>query len=346
MLAPPPLPRTLEASLRDLESAKPEVRASAIGDLVRHARRDDDVKKRALAKLEARLADEHPGVRSAAAIAVGDLEAKDLLPKVLVLVDDDDAHVRQMAINALGEIGDERAAPRLRRALTDRRPEVRYQSTIAIARVLRDEKDAKEIEEALVRATRDDDDAVVHIALRIAEERFDEGKGISEDLLARARALREKSDSSHVVIVAAIVLAKAGDADGHDLVLRVVRGERIRGQTPAKEDEQAAVELAGELGMKQAVPHLEKRVWGLSSWLSDTSAFHAKIALARLGNARAKREILADLEVGKREAVEAAVVAAGRARIAEAKQIIERLSEAACAPELVKEALENLAKKG
>ena len=48
MLAPPPLPRTLEASLRDLESAKPEVRASAIGDLVRHARRDDDVKKKAL----------------------------------------------------------------------------------------------------------------------------------------------------------------------------------------------------------------------------------------------------------------------------------------------------------
>lgn len=342
MLAPPPLPRTLEASLRDLDSAKPEIRASAIGDLVRHARRDDDVKKKALPKLEARLADEHPGVRAAAAIALGDLEAKDLLPKLLLLVDDDDAHVRQMAINALGEIGDARAAPRLRRALTDSRPEVRYQATIAIARVL---EDAAEIEEALVRATRDDDDAIVHIALRLAEERIDEGKGISDELLTRARVLREKSASSHVAIVAAIVLAKAGDESGNELVLRVVKGERIKGQAPAKEDEQAAVELAGQLGLKEAVPFLEKRAWGFSSWVSDTSSFHAKIALARMGNERAKKEILKDLESGKREVIEAAVVAAGRARLGDAKPIIERLSAAACDPDLVKEALENLAEK-
>lgn len=342
MLAPPPLPRTLEASLRDLDSARPEVRASAVGDLVRHARRDDDVKKKALPKLEARLADEHPGVRAAAAIALGDLQAKNLLPKLLVLVDDDDAHVRQMAINALGEIGDERAAPRLRRALTDSRPEVRYQSTIAIARVL---SDPKEIEEALVRATRDDDDAIVHIALRLAEERIDEGKGIGGEVLTRARVLREKSDSSHVAIVAAIVLAKAGDESGNDLVLRVVRGERIKGQATAKEDEQAAVELAGQLGMKEAIPHLEKRAWGLASWVSDTSPFHAKIALARLGNDRAKQEILKDLDSGKREIIEAAVVAAGRARIAEAKSTIERLSAAACEPELAKEALALLDEK-
>jgi HEAT repeat protein len=340
MLAPPPLPRTLEASLRDLDSAKPEVRASAIGDLVRHARRDDDVKRQALPKLEARLMDEHPGVRAAAAIALGDLGAEELVPKLLLAVDDDDAHVRQMAINALGEIGDERASPRMQRALSDTRPEVRYQATIAFARVV---KDDKQIQEALVRATRDDDDAIVHIALRIGEERIDEGKGISEDLLTRARALRE-SDSSHVAIVAAIVLSKAGDEAGHDLVLRVVRGERIRGQTPAKEDEQAAVELAGQLGMKAAVPYLEKRAWGLASWLSDTSSFHAKIALARMGNERAIAEIRKDLESGKREVVEAAVVAAGRARIRAAKDVVARLPLAACDPDLVKEALASLEK--
>jgi HEAT repeat protein len=275
-------------------------------------------------------------VRAAAAIALGDLEAKDLLPKLLLLVDDDDAHVRQMAINALGEIGDERAAPRLRRALTDSRPEVRYQATIAIARVL---SDAAEIEEAIVRATRDDDDAIVHIALRIAEERMDEGKGIGDEVLTRARALLEKSASAHVAIVAAIVLTKSGDASGNDLVLRVVRGERIKGQAPAKEDEQAAVELVGQLGMKEAMPQLEKRAWGLASWVSDTASFHAKIALARLGNDRAKKEILKDLESGKREVIEAAVVAAGRARLVDAKKTIERLPAAACDPDLVKEAL-------
>ena len=38
MLGPPPLPRNLEAAIRDLDSTRAEVRASAIEDLVRHAR--------------------------------------------------------------------------------------------------------------------------------------------------------------------------------------------------------------------------------------------------------------------------------------------------------------------
>ncbi len=340
MLAPPPLPRTLEASLRDLGSAKPEVRASAIGDLIRHARADEAVRKQALPKLEALLADAHPGVRGAAAVALGDLGASELLPKLLVAVDDDDAHVRQMAMNALGEIGDPRAAPRLRRALGDPRPEVRYQAIIALSRVC---EDCEEIDEAIVRATRDDDDAIVHIALRLAEERIDEGHPAGEELLARARALRE-SESAHVALVAAILLAKAGDPAGFDLVMRVVKGERIRGQAPDKEDEQAAVELTGELGMKEAVPHLERRAWGLGRWVRDTAPFHARIALARMGHPRAVREILADLESGKRDMVSAAVVAAGRARLAAARGVIARLSAAAVDPDLVKEALARLEK--
>lgn len=338
MFGPPPLPRTLEASLRDLGSAKPEVRASAIQDLVRHARKDDDVRAQALPRVEARLDDEHPGVRAAAAVALGDLGASDRLPKLLLTMDDDDAHVRQMAINALGEIGDPRAAPRLRRALGDDRPEVRYQAIIALSRVCEDDE---EIEQAIARATRDGDDAIVHIALRLAEERIDEGHPASDEILARARALRE-SASPHVALVAAILLAKAGDDAGHDLVLRVVKGERIRGQAPDKEDEQAAVELAGELGMKAAVPYLERRAWGVARWVRDTAPFHARIALARMGHARAIAEILADLESGKRDVVSAAVVAAGRARLVKARETIARLSTAAVDPDLVKEALARL----
>ena len=40
MWLPPPLPRTFKACLRDLSSAKPETRASAASDLVRHGRSD------------------------------------------------------------------------------------------------------------------------------------------------------------------------------------------------------------------------------------------------------------------------------------------------------------------
>src|SRR5262249_12829854 len=158
---------------------------------------------------------------------------------LLLAVDDDDAHVRQMALNALGEIGDDRALPRLRRALSDDRPEVRYQAVIAFARVATDHA---EIDRALFDATNDDDDAIAHIALRLAEERVDGGKVADERIAARARALVKKG-SPDVALVAAILLAKTGDASVHPMLLDVVRGKKIKGHAPEKEDERAVVEL-------------------------------------------------------------------------------------------------------
>lgn len=63
MLGPPPLPRTLDASIRDIASAAPEVRKSAIYDLVRHALADDATRKRALPLVEKLLQDPSAGVR-------------------------------------------------------------------------------------------------------------------------------------------------------------------------------------------------------------------------------------------------------------------------------------------
>jgi len=338
MLGPPALPRTLEASLRDLGSARPEVRASAVPDLVRHARTDEAVRDKALPLLAARLTDDDPRVRAAAAVALGDLVAKERVDALLAAVDDGDPHVRQMALNALGEIGDPRAAARLRKALRDGRPEVRYQAIIAYPRV---SDDAGAIDQALLDATNDDDDAIAHIALRVAEERLDKGERPDERLLARARAI-VKSGSPHLVLVAAILLAKAGDAVANPILLRVARGERIAGQKPEKEDEQAAVELTGEIGLREAIPALERRVWGLGRLLRDACVFHAKIALARMGHARATAEILADLEAERPDVLGAAVVASGRARIAKARPLLARLTAAAVDPELVAEALRRL----
>jgi len=351
MLGPPLLPRNLEASVRDLGSAKPDTRASAISDLVRHARAEDAVRKRALPLLIERLKDEHPRVRAAAAVALGDLDATEAVNGLLIAMEDDDAHVRQMAINALGEIGDARALPRLRRALKDARPEVRYQSVIAFARVAdkgaKPETDTAEVDDALFEAASDDDDAIVHIALRVAEERLDTSDHAPDGrLLARARALlgSEASRSAHVVLVAAILLAKSGDERGNDVVLRVVRGDRIGGQAADKEDERAACELAGELGLRAAVPHLERRAYGAMRFVRDTCPFHARIALARMGHERAKKEILAELGSPKREVLSGAVVSAGRAGLFEARGVIEKLTAAALDPELTTEALARLDK--
>jgi HEAT repeat protein len=338
MLGPPALPRTLDASIRDLDSKRPEVRASAIEDLVRHARRDDAVRTRALPLLDARLRDDDARVRGAAAVGLGDLVAKERVDALLSAVDDEDAHVRQMAMNALGEIGDPRAAVRLKKALRDRRPEVRYQAVIAYSRVTEDSAD---IEQMLLDASNDDDDAIVHIALRVAEERYDRGAEPDERILARARAI-VKSGSPHVVLAAAILLAKAGDESARPSILRVVRGERIAGQEPEKEDEQAAVELAGELGLREAIPELERRVWGIGRFVRDTCRFHARIALARMDHARAVAEIMKDLESARPDVIGEAVVAAGRARLAQARTLVSRQTAAAVDPELVKEALRRI----
>lgn len=338
MLAPPPLPRTLEASVRDLDSAKPEVRVSAIHDLLRHARGDEAVRDRAIPLLRKRLDDAQSKVRAAAVVGLADLVAKSEVPLLLRAVDDDDAYVRQMALTALGELPDPRSLPRVRRALTDKRAEMRYQAVIAFARIA---DGAKEIDQALLVATNDDDDAVVHIALRVAEERLDGGGALDPRLVTRARALLD-SPSPHLALVAAILLGKAGDTAGHALVLRVVRGEKVNGHSPEKEDERAAVELAGELGLEAARPHLEKRAWGVMHFVRDTCVFHAKIALARMGHPRAIAEIMADLGSKRPDLLGGAVVAAGRARLVQARRLIERIPTVAVDPELVREALSRL----
>ncbi|MBX3225147.1 MAG: HEAT repeat domain-containing protein [Labilithrix sp.] len=367
MLGPPLLPRNLEASVRDLSSAKATVRASAVADLVRHARGDEGVRARAVPLLSQRLTDEDPRVRAAVAVALGDLEATESVKGLLVAMEDDAAYVRQMAINALGEIGDRSALPRLRRALTDSRPEVRYQSIIAFARVAdrAGGLEASEVDDALFAAASDADDAICHIALRVAEERLDAGRAPDGRLLARARAIVADAApasphaarpaasspgggsppggaSGHVVLVAAILLAKAGDARGNDVVVRVVRGEKIGGQAAEKEDERAAVELAGELGLTDLVSHLERRAWGAMRFVRDTCPFHARIALARMGHDRAIKEILNELASSRREVLSGAVVSAGRARMTEARDLIARLTSQAVDPALTREALERL----
>jgi HEAT repeat protein len=352
MLAPPPLPRTLDAALRDVTSPRTETRASALPDLVRHALLSDDVRARTIPLATAALTkDDAPQVRSAAAIALGDLRAVEALPALLVAIEDPDVHVRQVALNALGEIGDPRAVPRIARALDDARPEVRYQAVIAYARLA---TDAADVDRALARACADEDDAVRYIALRVAEERLDAGardaSGDSPAVLAEARA-RLDNDVPHVALAAAILLAKSG-GDGEActraraVILGVVHGGRVGASLAEKEDERECVELAGAIGLRDAIPDLERRAWGIAGLVRDTCGWHAKIALARLGHARASSEILRDLESPRAETRSAAIVAAGRARLAAAREKIASMKSEVADPQLVIDALSQLQERG
>jgi HEAT repeat protein len=348
MLAPSLLPRNLEAAFRDLGSEKASTRISAIRDVVRHSLRSDEARARAIPQLERALRDDSAaGVRSAAAVALADVNGAEALAALLVAVEDDDPHVRQMALAAIGEIGDVRATQRLERALGDSRPEVRYQAIIAYARVVRD--DAASVANALARALDDTDEAIRYIAMRVAEEYGIDGEPLRDPrLIARAEQLIQATDEA-LAVVAAIYLARLGNEDGRRLVLDVVAGRR---HTPELEDEQACVELTGDLALSEAISDLERRVWGkgrllraVASWGAGDAAscaWHARIALARMGHARARAEILADLSSRRRETREAAVVAAGRSRMGEARPALERL-EGTVDHALVREALVRLA---
>jgi len=307
-----------------------------VRDLAHHA---EEARSQVVRALERALGDDAPRVRSAAALALADVGAHEALPALLVAIEDDDAHVRQMAITALGEIGDARAAQRLARALGDERAEVRFQAVIAYARVC---KDHASVVEALAARTRDDDPLVCHIALRMAEEIGEEGNVVDPVLIERARALLDHA-SVTVRVAAAIVLGRAGDRSGAKVLVTVASGDA---HTEDAEDEAAAIELVGELGLEEARAGLERRAFGGALGLGkDRFSWHARVALARLGHERATRAIVKELGSWDRNKRTLAVAAVGRARIHAARSIVEAMKgdPSRAEPFAVDEALSSLA---
>ena len=334
-----PLPRTLDAALRDLKEKNPVVRRSAIQDLGRHAR-EEATPPIVDALLDA-LRDEDPLVRTEAAYCLGDAEAKRALPALLLAVDDPHSLVRQAAIDALGTIGDSRATGRLMRALEDERPDVRFQAVIALGRV-----SPESGIDAVLRAMHDEDHHVRYIAVRAVEEiaTKDVAPGATPALPERVASLAPgwlDDDDPHVCLAAAILLGRCGDDAGADYLLDAI-DDQIRPLEP--EDEAAAIELAGMLGLQQAIPGLERRAFGLMRWVKERHSWTARIALVRLGHERARHAILSDLGSWSRDQRTAAVTAAGQAGIAEAIEAIEAMrgDHEKAVQEAVDEALELL----
>jgi HEAT repeat protein len=330
------LPRTLEAALRDLGHAKNETRISAIRDLARLT--ETDARPRALHALcEVLGSDADLHVRAAAALALGDANAKEARQALLDAARDAPIHVREMAIAALGEIAEIGDAVEseilalLEAARVDVAPELRFQALIALNRVAR-----AALLPRLVDTSRDLDAEVRQISFRLAEEQvLSSGVTLPEPLRQRARAAL-RDDVASVRLAAAILLARVGDACGADVIRDVVeRKDRIA----SLEDEQAAIELCGELSISDARPALTRRAFGFFGLFRDPLAWHARVALARLGDPQAKAAILRGLAAFTRDARTIAVAAVGRARLLEARPILRRMTAAQADPETVAEAL-------
>src|SRR5690606_26695082 len=148
---------------------------------------------------------------------------------------------------------------------------------------------------------------------RLLDERLaDSERGITEiPKSLEARCLAALDDTKFEVRVAAAIVAAR---EGNDTARQVLIEALNRGVSlPAPEDEQELIELAGELRLRGAEAGLTRQAWGRFGLLPGRFAFQAKVALARLGNARAERDILKGLSSWDRDTRTLSVVAAGRA---------------------------------
>ncbi|HHH30172.1 MAG TPA: HEAT repeat domain-containing protein [Polyangiaceae bacterium] len=341
-------PRSFDAALRDLSAKRADVRASAAEELAPHA---ENHRTEVVDALRHALDDSAAEVRAAAALALADAGADEAVPTLIEAIADEDDHVQQMAITALGELRASAAAEAIRGALSHEAAPVRFQAVIAYPRVATDHEDAVR---ALVEATRDEDALVRHIALRMAEElgtphtQDTENEGTKADdtpiaapLLTRARALL-RDDSDVVRIAAAVVLARAGLRDGTDILIGVANRELV---TSEADDEAAALDLCGELALKEATPGLVERGYS-GGLLTSRNAFawQARVALAALGYERAQKWVLAELKAWTRERRTLGVAAVIQSKLAAARPLLEAMrgDPTRADPELVAEALATL----
>jgi HEAT repeat protein len=335
-----PLPRTLPAALRDVGSKKAEVRVSAVRDLGRLAQVEPG--EPAVTELErVLLGDLSPAVRAAAAEALADAHAEASTSALLRALGDQHPRVQELALLALGEVCDRRDSRVLRaveQALDSAAPELRFQALVALGRLR-----GRLSTENMLRGTRDQDPHVRYIAWRVLEEQWLETpppETPPESVLMRARAAL-RDDAGSVRLVAAILLGRSGERAGERILVEAVSSGR---GTEEPEDDLAAVELVGDLGLAEAKPGLRRRAFGLFGSSRQRTAFQARVALAKLGDEQAIRAILDDLGSGSRDRRSLGVAAAGQARLAQARDLVAAMrgNEARADQATVTEALERI----
>jgi HEAT repeat protein len=272
-----------------------------------------------LSALERALAsDAMPGLRAEAAMALADAEAVESVGALASALGDAEPRVRQMAMLAFGELatpGDAGHVERARALLGASDAPVRFQALIAYVRLC-----PEGAERAFVPALADDDEEVRAMALRLMDTRYAE-EAAPAHLLGRARALL--GDAASVVrAVAALFLAPRGDDAAEDVLVGIIDG---RVPTANGADLVAAIEIAASERLESARDGLRFRAFGAFGPRSNPTAWHALVALATLGDERARAAILRGLSGWTRHARTMSAFAAGRAGLVEARARIDSL---------------------
>jgi HEAT repeat protein len=284
----PPLLRTLNACQQDLSSTRHEVRLAVARDLGRFA--IDDEREARLALLQVCLADEHPAVRRQALFSLADMDARPLLQRVESMLTDPDLHVRQIAVLALGEIAhpeDTAAIGRIAGLLKAGAPAIRYQALLAYANLC-----PAQCSGDLLVALDDEDLEVRKLALRLIDEiLINQNRPLSTQLLDAVLVTAAQEDLE-LALLAQLVCAELRLKAPRGHLLAVVE-RKMRVAEPR--DEQWAIELCGQLLLREAVPGLRRRAFGFFGMSADPFRWIALGVLARLGDEEAFRALLRQL---------------------------------------------------
>ena len=257
-------------------------------------------------------------VRANAALALADAGATRALPSLVRAAAVGEPRVQQLALVALGELaepGDPDVGRVLASSFESDAPALRFQSLVAAGRLL----SRPELSRWLDRALEDPESKLRYIACRIIEERFflDAAAEAEARDVWQAKLVSRLDDAElDVALVAAVLLAPRGVEAARTRVVEALNRHR---SFPQPEDEQAAIELCADLGLLAARPGLYGRAFGGVLGGGNALAFQARVALARLGDERARRHILRGLSSFRRSVRLQSIAAAGLARLEAAR---------------------------
>jgi HEAT repeat protein len=201
-----------------------------IGEATPRELQATDVTPIASESAESKAADLREGdavERRRAALALGEERKSEGIVDALIAhgLDDDDADVRQFAVESLGALGGARAANAATATLSDPDPWVRAEAVVALDRI-----DRVANEDAIERALEDDHHAVVRNAMVSLYKR--RGEALLDVLLAQSRADSERLREWATHLLAGVDDDRARErleaVAGNDAEPRVVRSTAAR----------------------------------------------------------------------------------------------------------------------
>jgi len=338
-----PLPRTLEATLRDAESARVEVRKSVLRDLVRHS--DGEAKHAVLAALCRLLRTDSSGeVRALSAIACADTAQPEVVADLLDALEDAEPKVTQFVLLALGEFRDvgplalERIIPYRKSAL----PALRYQS-LSTCYNLRESG----ILDRLVEATSDSDVEVRWLGWHLLADCCSHSPSIRDAGRSRVNPVTEDAEPFHSELLERLKDPAQAAALFHSATSDVARVKAEAAILLLEADAERAFRLVqplldhpkgidpyqferlilkfGEVGCRLSVPWMSKHA--RRGWFEGRIGWYCLVALAHLGERDARQEVVRELESPNARRRSRALAAVRRLRLVEATVLVERLAK-------------------